>query len=240
MPYNARKGLIIMPGTIAFDVNETLLDLGALNPHFESAFGDRGVRKEWFAELLKQAFVTTITHSYSNFGDIGRSALRVMETRHRNDLSEQQRSRILHAMQELPPHADVIAGFESLRAAGWRLVALTNSTLQVAEAQLGNAGLRTYLDRVFSADSVQRLKPAKEPYQMVARELGLEPKSLMVAAAHAWDIAGASNAGCMTAFISRQGQVFDSLTPAPQFTAADVPDLAKQVIAQEINASAYP
>ena len=225
-----------MPGTIAFDVNETLLDLSALDPYFESAFGDRGVRKEWFAELLKQAFVTTITHSYSNFSDIGRSALLVMEKRHRNDLSEQQRSRISQAMQELPPHADVIAGFQSLRAAGWRLVALTNSTLQVAEAQLSNAGLRTYLDRVFSADSVQRLKPAIEPYQMAARELGLAPNLLMLAAAHAWDIAGALNAGCVAAFLSRQGQVLDSLTPAPQFTAADVPDLAKQLIDQQVNA----
>lgn len=228
-----------MPGTIAFDVNETLLDLSALDPYFESAFEDRGVRMEWFTELLKQAFVTTITHSYSNFSVIGRSALGVMERRHRNDLSEQQRSCILQAMHELPPHTDVKAGFESLRAAGWRLVALTNSTLQVADAQLGNAGLRTYLDRVFSADSVRRLKPAQEPYQMAARELGLAPKSLMLAAAHAWDIAGASNAGCTTAFIARQGQVLDSLTPKPQFTAADVPDLAKQLIGQEGNTSPY-
>ena len=93
-----------MPGTIAFDVNETLLDLSALDPYFESGFGDRGVRKEWFAELLKQAFVTTITHSYSNFSDIGRSALLVMERRHRNDLSEQQRSRHQrsHTFERLP------------------------------------------------------------------------------------------------------------------------------------------
>lgn len=228
-----------MPGTIAFDVNETLLDLSALDPHFESAFGDGGVRKEWFAELLKQAFVTTITHSYRNFSDIGRSALLVIEMRHRKNLSEHQRSCILQAMQQLPPHADVIAGFESLRAAGWRLVALTNSTLQVAEAQLSNAGLRTYLDRVFSADSVQRLKPAQEPYQMAARELGLAPNSLMLAAAHAWDITGASKAGCVTAFLARQGQVLDALTPEPQFTAADVNDLAKQLVSQEVDASAY-
>lgn len=219
-----------MTGTIAFDVNETLLDLSALDPHFESAFEGSGIRKQWFAELLKQAFVSTITNTYSNFSDIGRSALLVMEQLHGKNLSAQQRSSILHAMQQLPPHSDVIAGFQSLRAAGWHLVALTNSTLQVAEAQLTHAGLRAYLDHVFSADSVHRLKPAQEPYQMVARELGLAPNALMLAAAHAWDIAGASKAGCATAFIARQGQVLDSLTPAPQCIAVDITDLATQLI----------
>ena len=133
-------------------------------------------------------------------------------------------------MQELPPHADVTAGFESLRTAGWRAVALTNSTLQVAEAQLRHAGLRPYLDKGYPANFVQQLKPAQEPYQMAARELGLAPKSLMLAAAHAWDIAGASKTGYMTAFLTREGQVLDDLTPEPQFTAVDMNRLARQLI----------
>jgi 2-haloacid dehalogenase len=28
-----------------FDVNETLLNLGSLDPHFEEVFGDAGVRR---------------------------------------------------------------------------------------------------------------------------------------------------------------------------------------------------
>ena len=218
-----------MPGTIAFDVNETLLDLSALDPHFTSAFGAPAVRKEWFAELLKQAFVTTVTRNYSDFGTIGRSALGLIEARNQTALSDEQRTTILQAMQQLPAHPDVIAGLESLRAAGWHLVALTNSTLQVAEAQLQNAGLLPYLDRVFSADTVRRLKPAPEPYQMVARELSLATSDLILAAAHSWDIAGAASAGCRTAFISRSGQLLDSLTPRPLVIAEDLPDLAKQM-----------
>ena len=218
-----------MTGTIAFDVNETLLDLSALEDPFKAAFSDGAARKEWFAELLKQAFVTTITHAYADFSVLGRSALAVVERKHQKELSEQQRTGLLHAMQELPPHADVKEGFESLRSAGWRLVALTNSTQTVAEAQLAYAGLRPYLDQVFSADSVRRLKPGREPYEMAARALGVEPKALMLAAAHAWDIAGASKAGCTTAFVARKGQWLDATTPTPQWIAADVADLARQL-----------
>ena len=34
-----------------FNVNETLLELGALDPHFERIFGDGGVRRAWFGQL---------------------------------------------------------------------------------------------------------------------------------------------------------------------------------------------
>ncbi len=37
---------------LVFDVNETLLDLDALAPHFERMFGDRGALREWFAQVI--------------------------------------------------------------------------------------------------------------------------------------------------------------------------------------------
>ncbi|HYL15461.1 MAG TPA: haloacid dehalogenase type II [Terriglobales bacterium] len=219
-----------MPGIIAFDVNETLLDLSALDSRFQSIFGDPGVRREWFEQVLKLAFVSTIVGSYSDFGAIGRAALLVVEERRKKSLSERQRLDTLQTMRRLPAHPDVKEGFRRLRDRGWRLVALTNSTLEAAEVQLNNAGLHDDLERVFSADSVRRLKPAAEPYQMAARELGITTSDLLFVAAHSWDIAGAAKAGCRTAFLARPGQVLDQLTPKPAFTAADLGDLADQLM----------
>ncbi len=61
-----------MPRVIVFDVNETLLDLAALDPAFEHAFGDGAARKQWFARMLRSAFVSVITDRYADFGTIGR------------------------------------------------------------------------------------------------------------------------------------------------------------------------
>ena len=222
-----------MPEIIAFDVNETLLDPSALDSHFQSIFGDPGIRREWFEQVLKLAFVSTIVGSYSDFGAIGRAALLVVEERHRKFLVEEQRLDILQTMRKLPAHPDVKEGFQRLRAGGWRLVALTNSTLETAEVQLKNADLRDDLERVFSADSVRRLKPAPEPYQMAARELGIKASALLFVAAHSWDIAGAAKAGCKTAFLARPGQVLDQLTPKPIFSATNLRDLADQLMRAE-------
>jgi hypothetical protein len=54
-----------MARVCVFDVNETLLDLAALDPHFERAFGDADVRRAWFLQLLQSALVATVTGAYS-------------------------------------------------------------------------------------------------------------------------------------------------------------------------------
>jgi FMN phosphatase YigB (HAD superfamily) len=52
------------PRTIVFDVNETLLDMSALDPLFADAFGDKGVRRVWFFQTLQNAMSATILGSY--------------------------------------------------------------------------------------------------------------------------------------------------------------------------------
>ena len=47
-----------MTTVIAFDVNETLLDLRALDPCFEVLFGAAGLRAQWFAQMVQLAFVS--------------------------------------------------------------------------------------------------------------------------------------------------------------------------------------
>ena len=49
---------------LAFDVNETLLDLGVLDGLFEEALGDAALRQQWFAQMLQLAFVGAITDRY--------------------------------------------------------------------------------------------------------------------------------------------------------------------------------
>jgi 2-haloacid dehalogenase len=114
-----------------------------------------------------------------------------------------------------------------------RLAALTNSTAQVANAQLNNAGLADLFEQILSADSVQRLKPAPEPYRMAAEHLGIELGNLRLIAAHAWDVAGAMRAGCTAAFVARPGMVLDPLVERPDVVGADMRAVADQIIAVE-------
>src|SRR5258708_6578473 len=162
-----------MKHILVFDVNETLLDLKALDVHFERIFGDASQRSAWFSQFIQSALVATVTNQYKPFGSIGMAALDMIATRRGITLSEQDRQTIRDGLAHLPAHPEVRASLERLRSVGFRLAALTNSTAQVAEAQLTNAGLRDLFEQALSADSVQRLKPAPEPYHMAAAPLGV-------------------------------------------------------------------
>jgi 2-haloacid dehalogenase len=72
-----------MPHVCVFDVNETLLDLKALDPHFVRVFGDASVRQAWFAQMIQSALVATVTNAYADFGTIGGAALEMMAARGR-------------------------------------------------------------------------------------------------------------------------------------------------------------
>ena len=222
-----------MARVCVFDVNETLLDLGALDPHFERVYGDAGVRRAWFLQLLQSALVATVTGVYSNFGTIGAAALEMVAEREGVDFPEEDKQEILDGMRELPPQPEVAKSLERLREAGLRMATLTNSTQQVAEAQMENSGLRGYFEQILSADAVKRLKPAPEPYRMAAESLGVEIGQVRLVAAHSWDVAGALRAGCAAAFVARPGMVLDPLVERPDVVGVDLRELADRILEVE-------
>jgi len=213
-----------------FDVNETLLDLAALDPHFERAFGDPGAREAWFQQLIQSALVTIATGHYHQFGTIAKAALDTTATRRGVTLAEADKQAILQGMAQLPPHPEVPAALGRLRDRGLRLAALTNSTGQVAQAQLANAGLTELFEQILSADQVGRLKPAPEPYRMAADALGVPVGQVWLVAAHGWDVAGAMAAGCRAAFVARPGRLPDPVAPAPDLTGDDLEQVADQLL----------
>jgi len=213
-----------------FDVNETLLDLSALDPYFERAFGDASARKTWFLQVLQSALVATVTDAYSEFGAVGAAALRMTAERLNVELSEEDRQKILSGMRELPPYPEVPESLDRLRDSGLRLAALANSTQQVAEAQLENAGIADRFEQILSADSVKRLKPAPAPYHFAAKSLGVGAGGIRLVAAHSWDVAGAMRAGCAAAFVARPGMVLDPLVESPDVTGADLREVAERIL----------
>ena len=219
------------PAVVAFDVNETLLDLAALDPLFERSFGSASVRQRWFAQMLQLVFVGGLTGRYVDYTTAQRAALVVLEQQTGRRVPEEERERIVSAMRALPAHADVPAALQRLRDGGLRVVTLTNSPVAVAAAQLDASGLRRVVDEAFSADQVRALKPAPEPYAMVAQREGVDIGQVMLVAAHGWDVSGALAAGCRAAFVARPGAVLGPLGPQPEIVGADVAAVVDRILA---------
>jgi 2-haloacid dehalogenase len=220
-----------MATVLVFDVNETLLDLAALDPLFTDLLGAAALRGQWFASMLQLSFVGGLTGQYVDFSTAQRAALQMTAARAGKHVSAETVETVVEAMRRLPPHADVPQALTRLRDAGARLTALTNSVLDVAEAQLSNAGLADLFETIFSADEVQALKPAPAPYRMVAERSGVDVGELCLIAAHPWDVSGAMAAGAQAAFVARGGVVPSPLGAQPAVIGADMTEVADALLA---------
>jgi 2-haloacid dehalogenase len=229
-----------MQQVTAFDVNETLLDLTALDSLFERVFGDSSLRPLWFAQMLQLAFVGIITSRYVDFTAAQHAALRMIAQRRATELSDEDADQIVDRMRMLPAHPEVRDALLKLRESGARMCTLTNSPLDVVEAQLEFAGIRDCFDEVISADEVKRLKPAREPYQLVAERMATEIGDVRLVAAHAWDIAGALAAGCSAAFIARPGLIASPLGPSADIVGADLTEVVDQILKKSLKGPERP
>src|ERR1051326_8579071 len=123
---------------LIFDVNETLLNLNALECHFERVFGGdgKGMLCEWFDQVILYAEALTLAGDYSNFSDVARAAIEMTAQAQQVDLSEADAQQIAGGLRTLPAHPEVPAALDRLKSAGFRMVTLTNSPPAGVEAQL--------------------------------------------------------------------------------------------------------
>ena len=216
------------PKVIFFDVNETLLDLESMQSSVGKALGGRDdLLPLWFSTMLHYSLVDTATGRYHNFGEIGVAALMMVAEINQLDLTQEQaKTAIVTPLQSLPAHPDVVAGLKQLKAEGYTLVSLTNSSNNGVKTQFENAGLTEYFDRRLSVEDIKKYKPQLETYQWAADQMGIAPEDALMVAAHGWDTAGAKAAGMKAAFIKREGKVMYPLAIPADLIVDDVVDLA--------------
>lgn len=221
------------PDVIFFDVNETLLDLAGLRPRFEEVFGSADAMSEWFVRMLHGSLVANHVGNHRPFGLIGAEALMVLAQKRGIMVEPARAAEIVESMRTLPAHPDVAAALDGLVAAGFRLVALTNSSSDAVQAQLTNAGLDSRFERAISVDSVGRFKPSPDVYLHAAMQVTVDIDRAMLVAAHDWDIIGARSVGMPGAFLARPGVVWGMPDNPPAIVAADLAGAANQILLLE-------
>ena len=218
-----------MTRAVVFDVNETMLDLAALDPLFVAWFGDPAARSAWFAQTLHTAMTLAATRTFRGFGEVGAATLAVTAQRAAVELPADAIPRLQEAIPRLPPQADVAPALRILRAAGFVTAALSNNPLPVVHEQMRHADLAPLFDEVMSVDEAGALKPAPEVYQFAISRLGLPADAVWMVAAHGWDIAGAMRVGLRGAFVARPGKSPDPFAQ-PHLAANDLVELAQKII----------
>ncbi len=221
---------------LVFDVNETLLDLNALRPSFERVFGSGEVLREWFTQTLLYSQTMTLTGHYADFAAVARHSLEMTARTHAVQLNEEAVASIFATMRTLPTHQEVPGALRRLRQAGFRMIALTNSSQSMAEAQMLSAGLTATFERIISVDAIRKYKPFPGVYRHLAVESTVNTSQLTMIAAHPWDLMGARAAGCNVAYIERPSTPWFDLVPKPKIAGRNLDEVATQLMSGPIGA----
>jgi 2-haloacid dehalogenase len=214
---------------IVFDLNGTLLDSRALDGPLHKIFGGKLTAQQWFYQLLQYSMAFSLAGDYRPFDDVAAGVLEMAAAAHGMKLSSRDVQRVKTRFKSLPPYGDVDRALRKLKRANYRMAVLTNSTRPVLAEQLKHSRLSEYFEQTISVDEVQRYKPSPEVYKFAVASLGIRPDEMLMVAAHAWDLFGAAQAGCLTAFIRRPGQALFPNTPTPTYTANNLAELAARL-----------
>jgi 2-haloacid dehalogenase len=217
---------------VVFDVNETLLDLGKMEPTFERIFGDKSAMRLWFANLILYSAALTVAGCYVPFTDIGSAVMKMLADTRGIKIADKDKKELTEKFSTMPPYPEVPEALRKLRTAGFRLFTLTDNLLEVQTRQLELGGIVDLFERRFSADGVKHHKPSREAYAYVEKELAAEPSRFCLIACHTWDTLGAVAAGWEAALIKRVGNDVLGVGPQPQIVGDDLNDIANQLIAR--------
>jgi len=218
-----------MKPVLAFDVNETLLDLGPMQRALTGAFDDPTAAREWFLTLLHTSLVANHIGRYESFSSLGVNALVTVAQRRSIDLDVEDVETLLAPMSTLPPHPDVPEGLQRLSEMGFRLVALTNTPAVRLGPLLAQAGISEFFSQQLSVDEVKRFKPAPEVYLMASTRVGVDVPDMLLVAAHDWDILGARSVGMPGVFVARRGAIWGSAQQMPDLVVSDLNELADRL-----------
>ncbi|MEZ8381615.1 haloacid dehalogenase type II [Vibrio splendidus] len=215
---------------ILFDINETVLNLGSLQPKFKAVFGSEDALSLWFSKLLHSSTVCIATNVKSTFSELANATLDAIAQRYKCYLTVESKDALLTSFANLPAHTDIKASLLKLRNNGFKTVAFSNSSLDLITSQIKNSGLEDYFDTVISVEETGSFKPNSDVYKFAAETLQEPVENLRLVATHDWDTHGALSAGLQAAYIDRTGVEYHSLYLKPEIGSRTMDGVVEQII----------
>ena len=216
-----------MKGTVAFDMIGTCFSLEKPRNRLVELGAPAYTLELWFAQTLRDAFALSHAGGYRALKEVLEAELTSTLNMVGIEATAVEVSRVVSSFAELEPQPSALESFRLLAEAGWRIVALTNGSEDSTRQLLERANAQDYFSEILSCDAVRKTKPHPKVYALPKRNA---ESDVWMAAIHAWDIAGAAQAGLKTAFVSQQEKDYLSIYPQPEIITSNLVEAASQIV----------
>lgn len=232
------KGPIENVKTLTFDIFGTVLDLaGSLIPPLDNLLKDCGntenlkgsdVWAQWrLRQRIEQYQDNLYMLGHSGYLAVKRRALIYSLKNLKVEFTYKQIDQFMEAYQYLSPFPDAIEGLNRLNEK-YDLVMLSNGEQSYLE-HLAKNQIKFDFHSILSAETVGQFKPHPAVYRFAAKKLNLEPRQIMMVAAHSFDTLGARISGYRGAYVNRYDLPYDESEfyelYMPDYTTKNFPEL---------------
>jgi len=224
--------------TLTFDIFGTVLDLaGSLIPPLDNLLKDCGntenlkgsdVWAQWrLRQRIEQYQDNLYMLGHSGYLAVKRRALIYSLKNLKVEFTYKQIDQFMEAYQYLSPFPDAIEGLNRLNEK-YDLVMLSNGEQSYLE-HLAKNQIKFDFHSILSAETVGQFKPHPAVYRFAAKKLNLEPRQIMMVAAHSFDTLGARISGYRGAYVNRYDLPYDESEfyelYMPDYTTKNFPEL---------------
>lgn len=217
------------PKLLLLDVYGTLINMSDTEKRINRLLDNKRAYLVWLELLMEYCFVDNCTVQFNSFDEIARATLQMAAKMFDEKIDSHEINTVVDSLKHLPIQEGVPDCLSKLHDAGYRIAALTNASGTIVTARMEMTGLISYFEKVLSAETVQKYKPALSVYQWATKELDVLPEEVLLVTSHSWDICGADNAGMSTAYIKSSSRLLYPLAPEPRFLIRNLTDLVNQL-----------
>ena len=218
---------------LTFDIFGTVLDLtGSITPPSRRFLERKGAAvsaeafwDQWRArQRIEQYQDSLMQLGHAGYLETCRRALVYCLRLNAIAFTDEEVRDLMQSWQYLAPHADVAEGLRRLKPR-FRLVALSNGEQPYLE-HLERERMRFGFEAIISVQRAGVFKPHPAVYRTGAMALGVEPQSIMMVAAHSFDIMGARACGFRGAYVNRYRLPYEESPYRPDVEVRDFIELA--------------
>ncbi len=189
---------------VAFDYF-VIFDPNSVVGEIEKVFPGKGMdfTKAWRAKQFEYCFLRSITKDYEDFFKVTEDALLYTIANMKLNVTEAQKKQLLNAYLSLKPWPDSVEGLKRLKAAGVKIITISNFSKMMLKSNADNAGITNLFDELLSTEINGTYKPDPKAYELGIRHLGLKKEEIVFAAFGGWDAYGAKSFGYPTYWVNR-------------------------------------
>jgi 2-haloacid dehalogenase len=218
---------------VAFDYF-VIFDASSVGPEVERVFPGKGEEfaRAWRSKQFEYGFLRSITGDQKDFLEVTGDALDFTAEQMHLPLTPETRNQLLHAYLTLKPWPDSKTGLKKLKAAGVRVITISNFSREMLRANAERAGIADLFDEMLSTEVNRSYKPEPRAYQLGIEHLGLKKDEILFCAFGGWDAYGAKKFGYTTVWVNRFGLPLEKLGTTPDRISPDMNGLVEFVLGE--------